>query len=592
MITATRTSMPASEVGSAVTRIDSADLKRRQVDTLSGALGFVPGAPAAGYGAPGASSSIFLRGANSNQTLFLVDGIRLNDPNTDYGNFLGGSRLASGDTVEVLRGPQSTLYGAEAMGGVISLATAKGSGPDSGGISVEAGSFGTVQGTTSAQGEHGPWAYNFSLTGGQTQNDRPNNDFENISGVFRLDRTLSETVSIGTTWRVFRGAYQSPGDVYTNDPNNEERETNALGTVFIEFNPTPAWSGRITLAGQEREFVSESPAPNPPWGTPAEKYVVTNRRGVLDAQVSWSGLEDHRLTVGTTEEINHTRNTGYGEINERETTWAVFAQDEWNPLENVYLTGGLRHDDYESFGGHTTGRVTAAWEALPKQLKARASYGTAFRAPGFLDLYGVSTLYGGYRGNPDLKPEKAKGWDAGVDYYLPRQWGTLGATWFQTDYKNLIISDSQPGVPSTMTNADHARTRGLELSANLNLPADIKLTVAYTYLEAEKSTQLRTTRLQRRPKHSLAADIWRSFGEFDLGAGAQWIDGRKDVNAQTYATIDGDSYVTARLYGAWHATKNITVRARVENLFDEKYNVVDGYPGLPFGAYGSVEWRF
>src|SRR5205085_2255538 len=168
--TGTRTPSDVQTLGSAVDVISGADLARRQIHSLSSALGSAAGTPLFASGASGALTSLFLRGANSNQTLFLVDGLRLNDPNTDYQVFLGGACVAACDSLEVAHGPQSTLYGGEAIGGVIALKAQRGTGAPSGRVAVEAGSFGTVQGAVSVQGERGSTAFNFSAQGGHTDN--------------------------------------------------------------------------------------------------------------------------------------------------------------------------------------------------------------------------------------------------------------------------------------------------------------------------------------------------------------------------------------------------------------------------------------
>jgi vitamin B12 transporter len=151
--TATRTPAAPRTLGSAVDFLSAEDLARRQITSLSQALGGIAGAPRFSSGAAGSVTSLFLRGANSNQTLFLVDGLRFSDPNTDYMVFLGGACVAACDNLEVAHGPQSTLYGGEAVGGVVSLRAQRGTGPGSGTVAVEGGSFGTIQGAVSAQGQ-------------------------------------------------------------------------------------------------------------------------------------------------------------------------------------------------------------------------------------------------------------------------------------------------------------------------------------------------------------------------------------------------------------------------------------------------------
>ena len=583
VVTATRTPVQLAALGSSVDSISGEDLARRQVSTMREALGGIAGMPAFASGAPGASTSLFLRGANSNQTLFLVDGLRMNDPNTDYAVFLGGAGVSASDSIEIARGPQSTLYGGEAVGGVVSLRTLKGAGAPSAQFGAEGGSFGTLQGSVGAQGARDGWAYNLWAQGGRTENQRPNNEFSGTTYAMRLDRQAGGQLAVGATLRGFIGAYGSPGDRFTNDPDNREREQNQLATVFAEYSVSPAWSGRLTLGGQDRRFVSENPTP----GLPTQTTVVTNRRGELDWQNTITLGAQHRLTAGLTAERDQTRNDGFGDIDRQESLLAFFAQDEWTPAENVFLTGGLRSDDHDTFGRATTGRVTAAWLPVPGRLKFRGSYGTGFRSPSFLDLYGQSSYY---QGNPRLQPEHARGWDAGVDLYLPAHRGTLSATWFDTRYHDLIIYDFFV-FPGTTANVDQARTRGLELSVRTRLSGSWETKAAYTYLEADNLTE--HTRLLRRPRRMLSADVWRNLGGgLSVGAGVLSVVKRQDVDAQSYATIDAPDYTVARLYAAWMVSDRVTVRVRVENLLDEHFEEVNGYPALGAGAFAGVEAKF
>ncbi|MEO7414757.1 MAG: TonB-dependent receptor [Opitutaceae bacterium] len=580
---ATRTPVVPQTLGSAVDAFSAADFARRQISSLSQALGSTAGAPHFASGATGGTTSLFLRGANSNQTLFLVDGLRLNDPNTDYQVFLGGACIATCDSLEIAHGPQSTLYGGEAIGGVISLRAQRGEGAPSGRLAVEAGSFGTIQGAISAQGERGATAYTFSAQGGHTDNDRANNSFDSANTTLRLDRKVNDRVSIGGTARWFHGVYGDPGDRYTNDPDNETREENLLLTAFADVRFAADWNAHVVLGGQDRRFVAESPRT----GRVTAFTVVKNRRAVLDAQTTFAGLERHRFTSGITAEANHTRNTGFGNINKRQGLLAIFAQDEFSPVENVFLTGGLRSDDFDTFGRATTGRATAAWLVAQRAVKFRASYGTAFRSPSFLDLYGQSAFY---VGNPNLRPEKARGWDAGIDYYLPQKRGTIGLTWFETNYRDLVVFDF--GVfPGTVVNVERARTRGAELSAQTSLPGAVELRASYTYLEADNLSQ--SIRLLRRPRHSANVDAWHDFGRgFSAGAGVAFAAQREDVNARTFATVDGEDYTVVRVYGAYQLNARFTLKVRAENLLNESYEEVNGYPALGFGAFAGVEWKF
>ena len=233
-----------------------------------------------------------------------------------------------------------------------------------------------------------------------------------------------------------------------------------------------------------------------------------------------------------------------------------------------------------------TGRLTAAWLLADRQVKLRASYGTGFNAPSFLELYGVAT---GYAGNPDLKPERSRGGDAGIDWYLPGKRGTLSATWFRTDYRDLIVYDFN-AYPGTTENVGQSRTQGVELDAKLVLTAGFEFRAAYTYLQADDVTD--GTRLLRRPRNSASADLWRDFGGgWSAGAGVQADAGMADVDALTFLTVNDPGYAVVRVYCEWRASTRLALKARVENLLDKSYQPVNGYPALGLGAYGAVEWK-
>jgi vitamin B12 transporter len=338
----------------------------------------------------------------------------------------------------------------------------------------------------------------------------------------------------------------------------------------------------VTFGGQDRRFVSFDESP----GIFTETTVVQNRRGVLDAQATFSGFTDQKVTIGMTAEAETTQDDGYGSIDQRQTFLAAFGEDEWHPTASTYLTAGVRYDDFDTFGSSVTGRATAAWLNPDRSIKLRASYGSGFNAPSFLELYGVAT---GYAGNPDLKPERSRGGDAGIDVYLPKGAGSLSATWFRNDYSDLIVYDFNV-YPGTTENVGRARTDGIELEAKLRLGAGFELHASYTYLDADDLTD--GIRLLRRPRNSGSADLWRDFGGgWSAGAGIQVVADRQDVDAQTFLTVNDPNFAVVRFYAAWRASPRLVLKARVENALNEKYQPVNGYPALGLGAFGEVDWK-
>jgi vitamin B12 transporter len=582
VVVATRTPEDVRTLGTSADLITADDLARQQITNPAAALGAIPGVPLFANGATGSDVSVFSRGADSDQILFLVDGIRMNDANTDYAVWLGGAQLGATDTIEVVRGPQSTLYGSEAVGGVVSVAAQKGAGAPSADLAIVAGSFGTAAGTVNSQGAQGAWAWTASGTGSYTANERPNNAFTSGDLVLRVDYEVNPTVSVGATLRGFEGRYGDPGDIYTDDLYAHETESNWLGTVFVDLKPVDDWSAHLTVGGQDRRYVSFDEEP----GVYSSTSVVENHRGVVDYQATYTGLAAQKVTVGLNGEIETTQDDGYGDIDQRQTLFAAFAEDQWHPLASTYLTGGVRYDDFDTFGSAVTGRVTAAWLTPDRSIKLRASYGSGFNAPSFLELYGTAV---GYQGNANLKPERSRGGDAGLDWYIPNGLGTVSASWFRTDYRDLIDYNFDV-YPGTTDNVGTARTQGLELETKLKLYAGLELHASYTYLDADDLTD--GIRLLRRPRNSGSADLWRDFGHgWSAGAGVAVVAGRQDIDAETYETVNDPDYAVVRVYAAWKATSRLTLKGRLENALNEHYQPVNGYPALGFGAFGEVDWK-
>ncbi len=585
--TATRVPVSFAQLASAGAVVTAADLAARQQYDLLSALGTQPGLPSATTGQTGGVTSLFTRGSNSNHTLILVDGIRFNDANTEYFNLIGGTMIGAQERIEIVRGPQSSLYGGEALGGVIALRQDRGTGSGGGAASVEGGSFGTANATLSSQAQSGPSAYAFSLAAGRTDNDRPDNAFTHANFALRLDRDLGPAASLGATVRGYQGRYESPGDRFTNDPNNTDREQIVLATVFADLRPAADWNLHLILGGQYRDLESDNPLPNPPYATPASDTYNRTRRVVFDGQSTWTGLAGHRVTIGTTADHSATRNTGFGDIDRSESLLAFFAQDELKLGEQLFLTVGLRNDHYGTFGNAATGRAAVAWNAVPRQLKLRASYGTAFRPPSFLDLYGTSAYY---VGNPAIGPEKSKGWDVGFDLTLPDRQGLLAVTYFDSRYDNLIDYDFMV-FPATVRNIGRARSHGLETSLQLNLASHTRFELAHTWLEA--NNDVTGQRLLRRPRNQLGADLRQEISPaFTLGAGVTVVMDREDVDAATYLTVNGENFTVARIYAAWRVRPDLDVRVRLENALGEKYEAVNGFPSPGRAGYVGLDWRF
>lgn len=573
VVSATRSPQDPKNTPVAVSVLPLEELELAQVFDLRTALAEQPGVNVVTSGALGSVSSVFIRGGESHQTTFFVDGVRMNDRSALYTSFLGGADLTGVERVEVLRGPQSTLYGSSAMGGVITIDTVRGQGKPEAIVRASGGSFSTYSGSVAATGAQGPLGYSASVAYVDTKNDRPNNAYHQWSYTARLDYTLSPTVAVGATYRGQVENYEEPGSTFYPAPGTVDFK-NHLVTVFGVVKPTENFNSRLTLASHQRDYTYTST-----WGASPS----TNKRKIVDWQNTWSVTDNVELVGG----LNYEDNTFAGSgVSYSQDLKAGYLSAVVRPVDTVTLTLGARDDDYETVGNATTWRAAASWRVEPNT-KLRASYGTAFTAPSAEDYLGVPSW--GQVANPALKPEKSRGWDAGVDHDFVGGKMTASATWFYNRYRDKYswqIIDWTTYTGQVM-NVDRATAQGVELALAAR-PADrVNTRLAYTYLDARDDTS--GTRLIRRPRHTLDFDANVQVTKaWLLGAGVHLVSDRLDSGP---VTLPG--YTTVRFYTSYAlGEKKPVLQLRVENALDRTYEEIAGYPALPVAVYGGLEWRF
>ncbi len=572
VVSATRTPQAIDTIPSSLTALEISSLAQSQVPSLADALGQVPGLIIVNSGGAGAQSSIFMRGASSHQTLLVVDGVRMNDRSASYFNFLGGADLTGLGRVEILRGPQSTLYGSAAMGGVILLETTRGCGKLQGSLSAAAGTLDTYGAALSLSGGNRSIGYSASFARSQTDNDRPLNAYDQWTYSTRLEWQAAEAVLLGFTLRGQQGNYEEPGS--TLFPGAGEIDTNNhLVTTYAQWSPSTELRSRLTLGLHERDYV---------YATPVFATDIENRREVIDWQTTWDPSDRLEIIGGinaedSTYDINNAR------LND--DLRAAYVSAFSRPIRPLTVHGGLRYDDFETAGSATTWRGGASWTFKATGTKLRATYGTGFSAPGSDDRFGVAAY--NQLPSPALRAEKSRGWDAGVDQSFFDKRLKLGATYFHNRFRDLFeynIVDFT-SFAGQIVNRARASTRGVELSAEATLPADVTAYVTYTYLDARND--ITRARLTRRPRHTANLDLrWRATSDWIIGAGYRLVSGRIDGASAM------EAYNTVRIYTSYAVTKDLTLKLRGENILDEDYSEVRGYPALPARAVGSVEWRF
>ena len=582
VVTAARTPQRSNEVASSVTVIAPGELAAKQITTLGDALRSVSGVSVLKTGGTGGVTSLLVRGSKAAQTLFLVDGVRFNDTNTSYASWLGGFAPGINDRIEMLRGPQSTLYGGAAMGGVISVGLMRGSGEPSGSVAAEGGSFRTMQGALSAQGADGALAWSFSVSGYDTDNDRPDNEARLANYTGRLDYRVSEALNVGATFRYLESAYKDPNDIRTfnTTPISNNNLRSNLITGFAEFTSGSVWSARLTAGVQSQRYDNDgsfSGFPSP--------YRTESRREMIDWQNTLNISDNVTVVAGAnTERSKFSDGAPYPD----DKLAGLYGQVEWAAAAGLHLGAGLRYDDYSSFGKAVTGRLTAS-ETIGLT-RVHATYGTSFVPPSLSQRYGSAYT----APSPGIQAEESTGWDVGIEQTVIANRLILDVTYFHNSFKNLIAYQGAifPAL-GDYRNIGRAEASGMETSLKANLSAQLSATLAWTYLHA--TDELSGGRLDDRPRHSYAADvIWKPHSAFMLGVGLHGAADRlaTDFNAFPSAQPDPGDYTVVRLYARYAISDQLSFKVRVENLLNRNYEETYGFPSSGTAAYVGVEWKF
>lgn len=580
VVSASRTPQDPHSVSSAVTFIKPVDLEIAQVSDLRAALSAQPGVVIANSGPIGGQTSIFIRGASSNQTLFVVDGIPMNDRAAAYNNFLGAADVSGLSRIEVLRGPQGTLYGSSATGGVILLSTAKGCGEPTGNLSTTFGSFGTRGASGAISGGTRNFGYSATLGRFQTDNELPENSFKAWNYTTRLEGTPTPQTLVGVTLRGQQGDYEDAGGRFYD--TLYVQADNHLATAYAQYRVGDIFFSRVTAGQYQRRYTSDDRM-----GSVTD---IHNRRNVVDWQNSWSAVKGLELVGGAS--IERARQDKSSEITFTDSK-AAYLTGTYRPVQTVTLNTGLRYDDFDTFGSATTWRSGIAWLAATGT-KLRATVGTGFCAPSNDDINGVPAW--GWLSNPNLKAEKSTGWDVGIDQDLWDKNATVSLTYFHTRYRGRLDYVSDPLTWTGRTeNLTRSTSQGIELAATVRTGERVESRVGYTYLDARDDT--RHVRLIRQPRHIVDAETRvRAAAGLLVGAGLHIAAGREedfyDMTQWRTVRIDAEDYTTVRVFASYELTANLLLKGRVENALDEKYEEVYGYPALTRAVYGSLEWKF
>ncbi len=625
VVTATRTPQFAGDIAAGVTVIDRATIEQRGYTTLADALSAVPGLRVAQSGGPGAQASVFVRGTNSNQVLVLIDGVPVNDPG-DPGNAFnfGVDTLGDVERIEIVRGPLSTLYGSGAIGGVINIITRHGRGAPHGSVTLGGGV--PRQGLAQADiaGGNGPWDYAASYEAQSLLgfDQTPKREYLVYTGERDGDRNQQGQVEIGLTpvqgtrlsllvrARDNTFGYDEQGFV-TFDGNNA---TGYDASLFCRLGLTSqlfdgAWQTSAYLSGlqDDRRYTVAYDPFDPNNDTADNRY--HGRR----ADFQWNNtvqLPDWWRSTHTqfTFGYEHVADQADVKINSLSGGYpydsAVRAHDDsdagWAGLQSTLFgrlvaDAQLREEATTVAGNAFTWRVGGTFSLNEIGTRLKASYGTSFLAPSLFDRYGIDNF--GYVGNPNLRPERAQGWEAGFESDLPSSLpghGTFSVTYFNNLIRDLIEIAFAPVY--TSVNVASARTQGVEVTLHWTLARYLDADLAYTYTDARALDS--GARLLRRPYNQGSADLAiHPIPSVTIAPEILYTGSFADYlvnNAGETGFTPGlsPSGWLVNLNATWQAQPHLRLFVWAKNLTASRFEPVNGYqiPGASFLA--GARWDF
>jgi len=613
IITASRSPRPADQVTQSVTVIDAEAIRQSQVVLVADLLAATPGISVSRNGGPGGVTSLRIRGAEADHTVVLVDGIRLNDPSQPAGGY-NFANLVAGDVarIEVLRGPQSTLWGSQAIGGVVNIVTAQASSPLEGNASLEAGSMQTRTARAALGGQQAGVSWRLAASRHETdgvsafRGGRETDGYTNDGASGRLSADLTANLSLDLRAVYSRGrtgfdGFPAPAFSFA-DTAEYGTTTDRLGYAGLNL---ALLEGALRNRLAVTDTATDTRLYNPARTSVPLTFDGRGRTRRVEYQGSYAispdwtatfGLDSERASMNTRSPSPFAPNPAASRA--RVTLTGLYGQIEGQAAEGLTVTAGLRRDDHQVFGDHTLGQVSAVWSLNEGKTLVRAGFGQGFKAPTLYQLY--STY-----GNQGLSPESAEGLELGVEQSLIADRLTLTAAAFRRETENQIDFASCSFVSADplcrvngvgrfgyYDNIARTRAQGVELAAVARLQS-LTLDANYTLTDTRNDSATSPNRgkdLPRRARHQ--ANLSASYG-FATGAsvsasfrysGKAWDNAANSVALKAYSLVD--------LRAAMPVGEHFEVYGRVENLFDRAWETTRGYGAPGRAAYLGLRAKF
>jgi vitamin B12 transporter len=614
IVSATRSPLAIDRVAASVTVLDKAAIDRAGDLSVGDLLLRTPGISLSRNGGYGTATSLRIRGAESDQTVVVIDGVKLNDPSSTGGGYNFANMLTGDATrIEVLRGPQSTLWGSQAIGGVVNIVTPMPTKSLEGSFDAEAGSRRTASGRAAVGGITGPLAWRIGAQAFTTDGisaiapsagGRERDGYNNQSVTGRGVLTITDGVSVD-----LRGYYSNGRtdiDGFSGDSSEYSLNKEFVGYAGLNVD---LFDGRLRNRFAYGYTNTNRDNYNPTLPR-AQTFDAAGKNKRLEYQGTFAVTSGVDAVFGVENERSNFRSVSPSSslsvpipapARGKADLTGIYGQVNAEVFKGLTLTGGIRHDDHNRYGSKTLFSGGAAW-ALPTGTVLRASYSEGFKAP---TLYQLFSEYG----NTALHPEQAKGWEAGAEQRLWDGKVSFGATYFERRSRDLIIYNGcstgstdplcrAPGNPTVSRfgyylNVSRAFARGIEATAAVKPIARVTMDGNFSWTASEDRSLGSATygfQLARRPSHTANGSITYAIPEGpSLGAAVRWA-GESFDNA-THTTRLAP-YTLVDLRGEVPLTKEVAVFARVENLFDKNYATVARYGTLGRSVYAGFRGRF
>lgn len=608
IVTATKTRESVATVPSTFTIIDEEEIAARGVSQFKDILKDIPGLHVVQTGSFGSPVSIFTRGTNSYHTLVLIDGVKIYDPMHPQAAYNPAYlTLDNVERIEVVRGNYSTLYGSDAIGGVINIMTKKGYGKPQMSLTNEGGSFGTYKTGLGLSGEmkglhytlSSSWLHTDGISKANSKLDNLENDaHEDFTFSSRLDYDISDDLSAGSVVRYTCGMTEldSAGGTLQDDTNQKERQREMVFSSYVDYFPTDWLDSKLRISWMDfyRKYKDDQDSLADFYGYTRSMFEGWDLS--LDWQNTFDLMEygnvvggfDWHKESGYSRDLTGDSVLGFTEnVSTDVSTWdaGYYLQTKLDLFDSINVVGGVRLDDHSKFGLHETYKTAARYTFEPTDTSVKGGWSTGFKAPSIYQLYDP------VNGNASLKPEESNSFELGFEQRLWEKVIKAEHTFFWNELDNLIDwvanDPSMWWLGGQYRNVGKARMYGFEDIFEYRLFDKAKVAYTYTFLKTQDLDTKQSLNRRPRHKHNISLIVTPTDKlVFDISC--LYVGERKDARWPGQVTLD--DYMKVDISGRYKINPMFEVFGRIENAFDEDYEEVDGYgvPGIAFYSGGKI----